>query len=229
LCLFFLRYTYLLGGCFALSLGIALLVKGSIFGVGAWTVFHLGLTNHLPMTLGQVTLAVGVLIIILSALLGVKPRIGTLLNMTSVGIFLDLIPHYILGPEPVASLAEAVILVVLGNIVIGFGTAWYMSADLGQGPRDSLMVALTQRSGFPVGSVRTALELSVLVVGYFLGGPVGLGTVVSAVVVGPSVEYSLNFFRWVGEVSLLGQIINIPVKTRLRSSRSKRGEVYREG
>lgn len=208
----FFRYGWMFLGMMCLAFGIVLVAKGSTFGVDPWTVFHLGLTYKTGWTLGRISQGAGLVIIVISALLGVRPQLGTVLNMIFVGFFIDVINAHLISPDPVA-LPAAILLVFVGSGIIGFGGAWYLSADLGGGPRDSLMLAISKRSPWRVGNVRTAMELTVLVVGYVLGGPVGLGTVCSAVIVGQTVDIALSLFRILGEWGPFRDIIHVQVRT----------------
>ena len=187
-----LRYGYLILGMGVLSYGISLMITANL-GLSAWGVFHMGLTNFLPISFGRSTQIVGLTVILISMLLKIRPTLATVLNMLLVGFFIDGITAANLAPT--ASTLGGSLLVLMGAVlVLGFGTGMYMSADLGAGPRDSLMVGLVQRFQRPVSQMRTAIEVTVLAIGFLMGGPVGVGTVVSALLIGQVVHYSLKVF-----------------------------------
>lgn len=206
-----LRCLYITVAFAIIGFGIDMSIKAAL-GVGSWTVFHLGIASHVGLTQGQVSQIVGLVIIALSFLLGVKPALGTLMNMVLIGWFFDLSVSYALI-APASSLLQSLAYLILSTALCGFGGAMYMSAGLGAGPRDSLMLALTTRSGWPVGKVRTAMELSVLIFGWLMGGPVGFGTLVLTFSLGPAVERSFGFFRWLESLNhITGAVIAVPIK-----------------
>lgn len=180
-------YLQLMIGLFVLAAGIVSILKSNL-GMGPWSVFHVGITHHIPLTLGQVVQLVGLIIIIFSFFLHVYPGVGTILNMIFVGIFIDLINLYI--PLMHTYLSQ-IILLACGIIFIGIGSGLYINANLGAGPRDGLMLGLSKKTGKSIRLVRNSIEITVLVAGFFLGGPVGLGTVVFALSIGPSVHFFL--------------------------------------
>lgn len=188
------RYLLMLIGLVILGGSIALSTKARL-GASAWTVFHIGVAKQIGWTQGQVTQVVGLLIVIGSYFLGgIKPAPATLCNMVLIGTFVDIFMTGNLIPEP-TSLAQQYAYLLCSVILTGVGTALYISVRLGAGPRDSLMLALTQRSGLRISVVRNSIEVGVLVVGWFLGGPVGVGTLVFAFAIGPVLETCLNVLR----------------------------------
>ncbi len=199
------RYAYLVAGFFVLALGIQVTVQAGL-GVSPWDVFHLGVGAHTGLTLGQVSEAAGLVIIALAWPLGVRPRLATVLNMILVGVFIDWIARWGFVPQPHSQLA-ALIQVVAGHLLLGFGSGFYISADLGAGPRDSLMLALTRRTGRSVALMRTLLEGLILGFGWLLGGPVGWGTLIGVVLVGPATHGALELFGWLGRLPGLGLVI----------------------
>lgn len=176
-------------GVFFISLGIAFMVNATL-GVAPWDVFHLGVERHLPLSLGQVMQLTGVLLIIISYYLGVKPNLGTILNMLLIGIFYDLMVFLGFTYSP-SSVGLRLLLLVVGIFLHGMGTAAYISANWGPGPRDSLMVALNQRFGMRIGYVRTGIEIGALGIGFALGGPVGIGTIIFSFSIGFVMEFGL--------------------------------------
>ncbi|MBT9175714.1 MAG: hypothetical protein DDT20_00014 [Firmicutes bacterium] len=197
-----------------IGVAIDVSIKANL-GVGAWTVFHLGIAGHSGWTQGQVSQIVGLAIIALSYLLGIKPAIGTVLNMLLIGWFFDASVAMRLIP-PAPSPAFGLLYLLASTLLMGFGGAMYMSAGLGAGPRDSLMLALIRRTAWPVRSIRTGMEITVLGLGWLLGGPVGLGTLVLSMGLGPAVELFFEFFRLLTTKSeLASTVMSVPVpKTR---------------
>jgi len=165
------------------------MINGAL-GVAPWDVFHLGLETYIPLTLGQTMQATGLVLIIISYFMGVKPNLGTLLNMIFIGVFFDLIVFmgFTFSPE---ILAVRILFFLVGSFIYGFGSGMYISANWGPGPRDSLMVALNQKTGIRIGYVRGSIEITVLGVGFLLGGPIGIGTVVFSIFIGFLVEFGL--------------------------------------
>jgi uncharacterized membrane protein YczE len=166
-------------------------VLESRLGLAPWDVFHQGIATNTPLTFGQVGIAVGLVILCVAWALGQPPGWGTLANAVLVGLFIDAFSS--LGwvdRLSLASLPARSGLLFAGIALFGVGSALYIGAGLGAGPRDSMMLVLASRSGFRIGIVRTAIEATVLVLGFVLGGTAGIGTAVVAVLVGPTVEAS---------------------------------------
>ncbi|MBS3985705.1 MAG: membrane protein [Selenomonadales bacterium] len=201
-----------------IGIAIDVSIKANL-GVGAWTVFHLGIAAHTGLTQGQVSQAVGLGIIAASYFLGIKPAVGTVLNMLLIGWFFDASVALRLIP-PAFSVTQGLFYLIAATLLMGFGGAMYMSAGLGAGPRDSLMLALIRRTTWPVRAIRTGMELTVLALGWLLGGPVGVGTVLLSVSLGPAVELCFELFRVLTAHSeLAGTVIDVPVpKTSERKS-----------
>jgi uncharacterized protein len=183
----------LFAGLLLFALGSACTWKAHV-GLGPWECFHLGVSLHAPITQGQASILTGAGVIGLSLFLGVRPGVATICNMIFVGLFFDawntVLPD-LGGADLVARLA----LDVSGVLIIGIGSGLYIRARLGAGPRDSLMLALARRSGRRIAIVRAGVELSALAFGFLLGGPVGAGTLIHALGVGPAVEIGFRLFR----------------------------------
>jgi len=166
---------------------VAMLESG--LGLPPWDVFHMGIAAHTPLSLGTASVVVGLVIVAIAWVAGAPPGFGTIANAVVIGLSIDVLDS--LGPVERLSDASLIVrvgLVAAGVLLFGIGSAFYMGAGLGAGPRDSLMMALTKRTGQRIGVVRGAMEITVLVAGLLLGGKAGLGTVALAVLVGPSVE-----------------------------------------
>ena len=181
-----MRIPKLLLGLFLFSVGILMSLYSNL-GMSPWGVFQIGLTKYLPLTLGQVSQLVGLVVLVLGWALGFPPGLGTVSNMYFVGLFIDLVISWNLLPRPTETLGQFAMLVG-GDVVLGIASLLYLGVQLGAGPRDGLMVGLVTKLDRPVSHVRLAIESSVLIMGFLLGGPVGIGTVVNAVIVGPVIQ-----------------------------------------
>jgi uncharacterized membrane protein YczE len=213
--LFSLRFIYTTVGIAIFAGGILFSVKAGL-GVNPWTVFHMGLARHVGLTQGQVTQIFGLIIIAVSYALGIRPHVATIMNMIMVGGFFDLLNAMNVLPAA-QGLYQGILYIVISIALAAFGGAMYMSGGLGAGPRDSLMLALTTRTGQPVGRIRTAIEVTVLVVGWILGGPVGVGTVILSVTSGPAVQMCFDFMRHLTGISALAaQVMVVPVAKRVK-------------
>ena len=181
------RLVRLLVGLFLYGFTMAMMVESTL-GLDPWDVFHQGLANHLPLTFGQVTMAVGALVLLLWIPLRQKPGIGTVLNVLVIGLAADFGIWLIAPPDNLWLRGALLIGGIVGN---GLAGALYIGSRLGPGPRDGLWLAIVAKTGLSVRVVRTSIELTVLVIGFFLGGTVGLGTVVYALTIGPIVQFFL--------------------------------------
>ena len=183
-------------------------------GVSPWDVLHLGISVQTGISLGRVLQIVGVAVVFVSWLFHVKPSFVTLVNMFFVGFFIDLIMKLNYLPAPIGTLWQFASY-LFGVAVCGIGTAIYISGNGGAGPRDSLMLALVKLTSWRVGVVRTIMEATVATLGYILGGPLGIGTILFALLVGVFVELGfagikrlkqIRFFNtlWFESVDLSG-------------------------
>ncbi|HEY0889473.1 MAG TPA: hypothetical protein VGE38_07675 [Nocardioides sp.] len=175
------RLPQLLVGLVLYGVSLGLMVRGSL-GVAPWDVLHLGLAEHLPLTLGGALVLTAALVMVLWIPLREMPGIGTVANALMIGPSADATLALVDRPDAfVARLA----LLVGGVLLCALATAMYIGAQFGRGPRDGLMTGLVRRTGLSIRLVRTALEVSVVVIGVLLGGPLGLGTVLFALAIGP--------------------------------------------
>lgn len=178
----------LLAGLWLFGTGEALLVVAEL-GNGPWTVLAQGMTNYLPIDIGMATLVVSGVVLALWIPLREKPGLGTIANAIVIALALQvgvwLLPH----PEQIWL---RVVFIFLGIAAIGMGSGLYLTTNLGPGPRDGWMTGLHVRFGWPVARVRLGIEVTVLILGWLLGGTVGLGTVLFAVLIGPSVGWGLR-------------------------------------
>lgn len=211
--LFSLRFLYTTIGIAIFAGGILFSVKAGL-GVNPWTVFHMGIAGRVGLTQGRVAQLVGLLIILASYLMGIKPHVATVMNMLMVGGFFDLFDAMNILPAAAGSY-QGLLYILISVCFSAFGGAMYMSGGLGAGPRDSLMLAVTRRTGQPVGRIRTGIEVTVLVVGWILGGPVGVGTVVLSLASGPAVQLCFDYMRHLTGINrLAGQVMVVPVAKR---------------
>ncbi len=186
---FIKRCSLFMVGLTIVSIGLVLTIKADL-GVAPWDVFHIGLTNHFSLTVGQANQITGIVIILISFLIArIRPTLGTVINMLYVGFMIDM--FILLVPEPTFILWRYLYL-FLGIIIFGTGAGMYIVGRFGTGPRDSLMMALDDRLNVGISWIRGTMEVSILIVGYFLGGPVGVGTVFTALGIGPIVGKSLQ-------------------------------------
>jgi len=177
----------LLLGLYAFGTGEALIVQGGL-GVSPWTVLAQGLSTILPVSIGVATFLVSAVVLLLWIPLRERPGLGTLANAIVIAVALQVGVALIPVPQ---GWPGQLALVLLGIAMIGLGSGFYLTTNLGPGPRDGWMTGIHLRLGWPVGRVRLGIELVVLVVGWLLGGTVGLGTVLFAVLIGPGVAQGL--------------------------------------
>ncbi|WP_027339439.1 YczE/YyaS/YitT family protein [Halonatronum saccharophilum] len=184
------NYLMFFSGLFVMAFGNVLTIKANL-GVAPWDVFHIGMTNYINLTIGQAGQLAGVLVLLIAFLIArVKPSFGTLLNVILCGIIIDLLMVYI--PKP-RGIALSYTYMLIGLVVFSIGAALYISGKCGTGPRDTLMVALDNIFKVNIGIVRSGIELTALLSGYFMGGPVGIGTIILALGTGPILKYSFDF------------------------------------
>jgi uncharacterized protein len=186
----------LLVGLYAFGTGEALIVQGGL-GVSPWTVLAQGLSTILPVSIGVATFLVSAVVLLLWIPLRERPGLGTIANAIVIAVALQV--GVALIPTPDAWPAQLA-LVLAGIGLIGVGSGLYLTTNLGPGPRDGWMTGIHLRSGWPVGRVRLGIEVVVLAVGWLLGGTVGVGTVLFAVLIGPAVAQGLAIAGAVGGV-----------------------------
>lgn len=181
------RFIQLFIGLWLYGTAMAMFVRSRL-GLDPWDVLHYGVHLHTGLSLGAVVIIVGALVLLLWIPLRQWPGVGTIANVFVIGIAMDVM----LGLIPTASHYPGSLGLLLGGILVnGLGGALYIGAQLGPGPRDGLMTGIAHRSGLSIRLVRTVLELTVLGVGWLLGGIVGVGTVLYALLIGPSVQLFL--------------------------------------
>lgn len=187
------KLLFFFGGIYLVSAGKVFLILSG-FGVDPWTVFHLGISNHIPYTVGQISQGVGAIMLIIGWTLKIKPSIGTFLNMYFFGFFLDLN----LGlniVKPPESLAVSILYLLFGILINGIGFGIYLNGKLGAGPRDSFMMGISNVTGKTPGTVKTYMETAAVFIGWLMGGPVGLGTLAYAASVGRIMQWTLDHIK----------------------------------
>lgn len=192
-----LRYAVFFTGMTILALGIVFSIQAHL-GVSPWDVLHIGLSYTTPLTVGGASIAVGITIVLLTVVLERKrPTVGCLINMVYIGLCIDFI--FFLGWVPVFEQVWAQSLMLcIGIGMMGFGSGMYVAARCGAGPRDGLTLALGKKLGWSVRKVRTALELTALLIGWWLGGPVFFGTLVASLAIGPVMQWSMQLWeKWI--------------------------------
>ena len=190
------RLPRLLVGLVLFGASVAVMAQAGL-GLGPWEAFHQGISRQSGLALGTVSILVGVPVLALWWPIGVRPGLGTLLNILVIGATTNLALPLLPAPS---GFAARLVMMLAGVLGIGIASGIYLAADLGPGPRDGLMTGLHHRFGWPIFAVRTSIEVSVLAAGWLLGGTVGLGTLVFAFGIGPIVQWALGFFDRRGAV-----------------------------
>ncbi|ALB61941.1 putative integral membrane protein [Cronobacter condimenti 1330] len=169
----------------------AMFVRANL-GTDPWNVFHLGAARLLSLNIGLVIIGVGVLVLLLWVPLRQRPGLGTISNVIMIGLAAD--AALALLPAP-SSLVLRSALLIAAVVVNALATGMYIGAGFGAGPRDGLMTGIHARTGWSVRSIRTAIEVSVLLAGWAMGGTPGVGTVVYALAIGPLIQLCLPWFQ----------------------------------
>ena len=180
---------YLCFGLTLFGLGEGLLIV-SLTGASPWTVLAEGISLKVDFSIGTVTFFISLGVLFLWFFLNQKPGIGTLLNALIVAVMIDVSIAYIPTPENYIS---QLLLAIFGVLIVGLGSGFYLISNLGPGPRDGLMTGIQRKTNFPIAAVRAFLEITVVSIGWYLGGTVGIGTLLFAFGVGPAVALGLFF------------------------------------
>ncbi len=182
------RLVSLVAGLFVFAVAIVLQLESRL-GLSPWDTLHQGLARHTPLSFGMASVCVSVVVLAVAWRLGARVGIGTVANAVLVGSFIQGLTA--IGPVDRLSesaLGARIAMLAASMVLIGIGSALYLGAWLGAGPRDSLMVVGGERTGLRLGIVRAGLELAALAAGFALGGTIGIGTLVFALGVGPALE-----------------------------------------
>ena len=179
---------------FFLCCGLALFCLGegllivSAAGASPWSVLAQGIFLNVGYSIGIVTIVISIIVLILWIPLSQKPGIGTILNALIIGLMIDVCITFVPTPENYVS---QLMLALLAVFIVGLGGGIYLVANLGAGPRDGLMIGLQKKTNLPIAAVRATLEITVMSIGWYLGGTVGVGTLLFAFGIGPAVALSL--------------------------------------
>ena len=176
--------------CFGLTLfgiGEGLLVVSSS-GASPWTVLAQGISLNVGFSIGTITLILSIAVLFLWIFLNQKPGIGTVLNALIIAMMIDLCIKFVPAPE---NFISQISLAIIAVITVGLGGGIYLVANLGPGPRDGLMVGIQQKTNLPIALVRVIIEITVVSIGWYLGGVVGIGTLLFAFGIGPMVALGL--------------------------------------
>ena len=176
--------------CFGLTLfglGEGLLIV-SFTGASPWSVLAQGISININLSIGTITLLISIAVLILWIPLGLKPGMGTIFNALIIAFMIDICIKFV--PTP-SNYTNQILLAVLSVLAVGIGGGIYLISNLGAGPRDGLMIGLQKLTKLPIAAVRGTLEISVVSIGWYLGGTVGIGTLLFAFGIGPSVALGL--------------------------------------
>jgi hypothetical protein len=180
-------FLFLCLGLTLFGLGEGLLLV-SLTGASPWSVLAQGISLHIDLSIGVITFFVSSFVLFLWFFIDQKLGIGTIMNVIIIAVMIDVSIIFIPAPENYIS---QLILAVMAVLIVGFGGGIYLVANLGAGPRDGLMVGLQKKTNIPIAAVRAFLEITVVAVGWYLGGTVGVGTLLFAFGIGPAVALGL--------------------------------------
>ena len=176
--------------CFGLTLfglGEGLLIV-SFTGASPWSVLAQGISLNINLSIGTITLLISIAVLVLWIPLRLKPGMGTIFNALIIAFMIDLCIKFV--PTP-SNYTNQILLAVLSVLAVGIGGGIYLISNLGAGPRDGLMIGLQKLTKLPIAAVRGTLEISVVSIGWYLGGTVGIGTLLFAFGIGPCVALGL--------------------------------------
>ena len=182
---------FLCFGLFLFGFGEGLLLI-SLTGNSPWVVLAEGITNISKLSVGGATFIISITVLSLWIFLKQRPGFGTVLNIIIIATVIDLTAFYI---DPPSSIITKYIISIIGVLLVGLGSGFYLVANLGPGPRDGLMTGLTRITKFPIALVRASIEIIVVFIGWYLGGTVGFGTLIFALGIGPSVALGLYLVK----------------------------------
>lgn len=193
------QYLKLILGIFISALGAVLTIESNL-GLSPWDVLHQGLSLKFSITIGQGNIIISIIVMLIAICLGEVVGSGSILATFLFGVFMDMIIFSNFIKEPTTFVAK-IVMILGGVLVFSYGTYMYISVGLGSGPRDSLMTSLSKKSKFSVGMIRNTLEVTALTIGYFLGGSVGVGTIISTVFTGMFLQLIFNLHHF--EISFI--------------------------
>ena len=188
-----ITFLFLITGLWIFGTGEAIIIASGI-GVSPWTVLAQGIGQQTGFTVGESTFIVSVMVLFMWIPLRETPGIGTILNAILIAMAIDVMAPFL--PEP-TEIGPQVVQTIIGILLVGIGSGFYLTANLGPGPRDGWMTGIQQRSGWQIGRVRIGIEVVVLSFGIILGGTFGIGTILFAIGIGPAVAMCLGIAgRW---------------------------------
>ncbi len=180
-------FLFLCFGLILFGLGEGLLIV-SLTGASPWSVLAQGISLNVNFSIGVITFFISLFVIFLWIFLNQKPGIGTILNAIIIAFMIDVSIAYVGTPE---NYFYQILMAVIAVLLVGLGSGFYLIANLGPGPRDGLMTGLQKKTNFPIALVRAFLEITVVITGWYLGGTVGIGTLLFAFGVGPAVALGI--------------------------------------
>ena len=180
-------FLFLCLGLTLFGLGEGLLIV-SLAGASPWTVLAQGISLNVDLSIGTITLFLSIGVLIFWLPLNQKPGIGTIFNALIVALMIDICINFVPTPENYIS---QILLAIVAVLTVGIGGGIYLVANLGPGPRDGLMIGLQEKTNLPIAAVRAFLEITVMSIGWYLGGTVGVGTLLFAFGIGPAVALGL--------------------------------------
>ena len=183
----FSTFFFLCLGLTLFGLGEGLLIV-SFAGASPWSVLAQGISLNANLSIGIITVLVSIAVLIFWVPLNQKPGIGTILNAIIIGLMIDICIKFVSTPE---NYIYQILLAIVAVLTVGLGGGIYLVANLGAGPRDGLMVGLQKKTNLPIAAVRGSLEITVMSIGWYLGGTVGVGTLLFAFGIGPAVALGL--------------------------------------
>ena len=174
------------------GLSIAVMIRSN-FGTGPWALLEVALSNLTGITPGRMSIIVGFAVLMIALALGERIGWGTLGNIMFIGLWEDMFLHRI--PSVENNLVLQVLMLLGAILLMGIASAIYIGVNAGAGPRDSLMLAVHRKSGWSIRFGRAVIEILVVTVGWLLGGPLGFGTLIFALLIGPSVQWAFKLFK----------------------------------
>jgi len=188
------RVVTLFVGILLYGLGIVLSVNANL-GISPWDAFHQGLSNIINISFGQAGIAVGLFILIINYWLKEKIGLGTIVNIFGIGIMIDILFYIELIPV-MNTVFSGVVMIIVSLFTISLATYFYLGAGFGAGPRDGLMVGLVKKTNKKPGLIRGVIELSVLAIGFLLGGKIGIGTILLGIGIGPVIQLTFQLLNF---------------------------------
>jgi len=184
----------MLTGFFLFALGVVLTISANI-GYGPWEVFHVGLAYQTGLSIGIASIFAGIALLVIVVLCKEKFGLGTVTGMVLTGLFVDLIIYIDVIPVS-PNIAIGIAMLIVGLFIVSMGTYFYIRSAFGAGPRDNLMVVLTRKTKLPIGVCRGMVEVTATLVGWLLGGMVGIGTIISAFAIGFCVQITFKVMKF---------------------------------